>query len=141
MTYSMQASTDEGEAVNADRYDAIVVGAGVSGLYQVYRLREMGFSVRCFEEAGGVGGTWYWNRYPGCAFDSPSETYGYSFAEELIQEWDWKHYYSQQPEAEKYLNLVADKFDLRRDIQLNARVTAARWDENGGFLGGRATER
>ena len=133
MTYSMQASTDEAEAVDTDRYDAIVVGAGVSGLYQVYRLREMGFSVRCFEEAGGVGGTWYWNRYPGCAFDSPSETYGYSFSEELIQEWDWKHYYSQQPEAEEYLNFVADKFDLRRDIQLNTRVTAARWDEDEHF--------
>jgi cation diffusion facilitator CzcD-associated flavoprotein CzcO len=109
--------------------DAIVIGAGVSGLYQLYRLRELGLSVRCYEDGSGVGGTWYWNRYPGCRFDSESETYGYSWSKELLQEWDWKEHYSGQPENEKYLNYVADKFDLRKDIQFNARVTSAVYDE------------
>ena len=76
-----------------------------------------------------MGGTWYWNRYPGARFDSESYTYGYSFSEELLQEWDWKEHYSGQPENERYLNYVADKFDLRRDIQFNARVTSAVYDE------------
>ena len=113
-----------------EQYDAIVIGAGVSGLYQLYKLREMGLSVRVFEDAGGVGGTWYWNRYPGCRFDSESETYGYSWSEELLQEWDWKEHFSGQPENERYLNYVADKFDLRKDIQLNSRVSSAVYDED-----------
>ena len=112
-----------------DQFDAIVIGAGVSGLYQLYRLRQLGLSVRCYEDGSGVGGTWYWNRYPGCRFDSESETYGYSFSEELLQEWDWKEHYSGQPENERYLNYVADKFDLRRDIQFNSRVSSAVYDE------------
>ncbi len=112
-----------------EQYDAIVIGAGVSGLYQLYKLREMGLSVRAFEDAGGVGGTWYWNRYPGCRFDSESETYGYSWSEELLQEWNWKEHFSGQPENERYLNFVADKFDLRRDIQLDSRVSSAVYDE------------
>ena len=110
-------------------YDAIVIGAGVAGLYQLYRLRELGLSVRCLEDGGGVGGTWYWNRYPGCRFDSESETYGYSWSKELLQEWDWKEHFSGQPENERYLNYVADKFDLRRDIQFNSHVTSMVWDE------------
>ena len=112
-----------------EQFDALVIGAGVSGLYQLYRLRQLGLAVRLFDDAGGVGGTWYWNRYPGCRFDSESETYGYSWSEELLQEWDWKEHYSGQPENERYLNYVADKFDLRRDIQFNARVTSATYDE------------
>src|SRR5882762_11660938 len=91
-----------------EEFDAIVIGAGVSGLYQLYRLRDAGLKVRCVEDGGGVGGTWYWNRYPGCRFDSESETYGYSFSKELLQEWDWKEHYSGQPENERYLNYVAD---------------------------------
>src|SRR6267142_1576225 len=114
---------------DGEQYDVIIIGAGVTGLYALYRLRERGFSVRAFEEGGGVGGTWYWNRYPGARFDSESYTYGYSFSEELLQEWDWKEHYSGQPENERYLNYVADKFDLRRDIQLNARVISAVYDE------------
>ena len=113
-----------------ERYDVIVIGAGVSGLYQLYKLREMGLSVRVFEDAGGVGGTWYWNRYPGCRFDSESETYGYSWSEELLQEWDWKEHFSGQPENERYLNFVADKFNLRPHIQLSSRVSSAVYDEN-----------
>lgn len=110
-------------------YDAIVIGAGVTGLYALYRLRELGFSVRTFERGSGVGGTWFWNRYPGCRFDSESYSYGYSFSEELLQEWDWKEHYSGQPENERYLNYVADKFDLRKDIQLNAHVVSAVFDQ------------
>ena len=112
-----------------DHFDAIIIGAGVAGLYQLYRIRQLGLSVRVFDDGGGVGGTWYWNRYPGCRFDSESYTYGYSWSEELLQEWDWKEHFSGQPENERYLNYVADKFDLRRDIQLNARVTSAVFDE------------
>jgi cation diffusion facilitator CzcD-associated flavoprotein CzcO len=120
-------STDTSEEV--EQFDVIVIGAGVTGLYALYRLRELGFSVRVFEDGGGVGGTWYWNRYPGARFDSESYTYGYSFSEDLLQEWDWKEHYSGQPENERYLNYVADKFDLRRDIRLNSRVTSAVYDE------------
>ncbi len=114
---------------SVDHFDAIVIGAGVSGLYQLYRLRQLGLAVRCYEDGSGVGGTWYWNRYPGCRFDSESETYGYSWSKELLQEWDWKEHYSGQPENERYLNYVADKFDLRRDIQCNARVKSVVYDE------------
>ena len=112
-----------------EEFDAIVIGSGVTGLYSLYRMRQLGFSVRAFDDAGGVGGTWYWNRYPGCRFDSESYSYGYSFSEELLQEWDWKEHYSGQPETERYLNYVADKFDLRRDIQFNSRVMSATFDE------------
>jgi cation diffusion facilitator CzcD-associated flavoprotein CzcO len=111
------------------QYDAIVIGAGVAGLYQLYRLRQIGLSVRLYEDGSGVGGTWYWNRYPGCRFDSESETYGYSWSPELLQEWEWKEHFSGQPENERYLNYVADKFNLRGDIQFNSRVTSAVYDD------------
>ena len=118
-----------GQVEEVEHFDAIIIGAGVTGLYQLYRLRQLGFSVRVYEDGSGVGGTWYWNRYPGCRFDSESYTYGYSFSEELLQEWDWKEHFSGQPENERYLNYVADKFDLRRDIQFNAFVSSAVYDE------------
>ena len=111
-------------------FDAVVIGAGVSGLYQLYRLRELGLRVRVFEAGTGVGGTWYWNRYPGARFDSESWTYGYSFSQELLEEWDWEEHFAAQPETERYLNYVADKFDLRRDIQCRSRVTAAHYQED-----------
>jgi len=111
-------------------FDAIVIGTGVSGLYQLYRLRELGLKVRVFETGSAVGGTWYWNRYPGARFDSESWTYGYSFSRELLEEWDWEEHFAGQPETERYLNYVADKFDLRRDIQFNSRVTAAHYQED-----------
>src|SRR2546428_13963054 len=111
-------------------FDAIVIGAGVSGLYQLYRLRELGLKVRVFEAGSGVGGTWYWNRYPGARFDSESWTYGYSFSQALLDEWDWEEHFAAQPETERYLNYVADKFDLRRDIQFRSRVTAAHYQED-----------
>jgi len=111
-------------------FDAIIIGAGVSGLYQLYKLRELGLRVRVFETGTGVGGTWYWNRYPGARFDSESWTYGYSFSQELLEEWDWEEHFSGQPENERYLNYVADKFDLRRDVRFNSCVTAAHYQED-----------
>ena len=111
-------------------FDAIVIGAGVSGIYSLYRLRELGFKVRVFETGTDVGGTWYWNRYPGARFDSESWTYGYSFSPELLEEWDWEEHFAGQPETLRYLNHVVDKFDLRRDIQFKSRVAAAHYHED-----------
>src|SRR4051795_2223772 len=128
MAASHEAQTQAGVAPDLD-YDAIVIGAGLSGLYQLYRLREQGLRVRVFEAGTGVGGTWYWNRYPGARFDSESYSYGYSFSRELLEEWDWSEHFAGQPETLRYLNHVADKFDLRHDIQFRSRVTAAHYDE------------
>jgi cation diffusion facilitator CzcD-associated flavoprotein CzcO len=117
---------------DVEQYDVIIIGAGVTGLYALYRLRERGFAGQVFEAGGGVGGTWYWNRYPGARFDSESYTYGYSFSEELLQEWDWSEHYAGQPETERYLNYVADKFDLRRDIRFHTHVTSMVWEAGAG---------
>jgi cation diffusion facilitator CzcD-associated flavoprotein CzcO len=127
---SSLAIAQEPETDTAANFDAVVIGAGVSGLYQLYKLRELGLRVRVFESGTGVGGTWYWNRYPGARFDSESWTYGYSFSQELLEEWHWEEHFSGQPENERYLNYVADKFDLRRDIQFNSLVTAAHYRED-----------
>ena len=110
-------------------FDVIIIGAGMSGLYQLYRMRELGLRVRVFETGTNIGGTWYWNRYPGARFDSESYSYGYSFSKELLEEWEWSEHFAGQPETLRYLNHVADKFDLRRDIQFCSRVTAAVFDE------------
>ena len=115
---------------NTAQYDAIVIGAGVAGLYQVYKLREAGFSVLGIETGSDVGGTWYWNRYPGCRFDSESYTYAYNFSDELLQEWNWSEHFSGQPETLAYLMHVADKFDLRKDFQFNTRMKSAIFDED-----------
>ena len=128
MVNTSQQATPRAD-VPAAEYDVIIIGAGVTGLYQLYRIRELGLSVRVYDDADGVGGTWNWNRYPGCRFDSESETYGYSWSEELLQEWDWKEHFSAQPDTERYMNYVADKFDLRRDIQLSARVKSAIYNQ------------
>jgi cyclohexanone monooxygenase len=109
--------------------DAVVVGAGFAGLYMLHRLRGLGLSTRLFEAAEGIGGTWYWNRYPGARCDVESMDYSYSFSAELQQEWRWTERYSPQPEILRYLNHVADRFDLRRDIRLATRVIAAVFDE------------
>jgi cyclohexanone monooxygenase len=111
------------------RLDAVIVGAGFAGLYMLYRLRGLGLSARVFEAGGGVGGTWYWNRYPGARCDVESMDYSYSFSDALQQEWRWTERYAAQPEILKYINHVADRFDLRRDVQLETRVTAAVFDE------------
>lgn len=110
-------------------FDAIIIGAGLSGMYQLYRLRELGLKVRVFETGTEVGGTWYWNRYPGARFDSESYSYGYSFSKELLAEWEWSEHFAGQPETFRYCKFVADKFDLRRDIQFQSRVTAAVYDD------------
>jgi cation diffusion facilitator CzcD-associated flavoprotein CzcO len=122
-------TTGSGETTIPD-FDAIIIGAGLSGLYQLYRLREQGLRVRVLEAGTDVGGTWYWNRYPGARFDSESYSYGYSFSKELLQEWEWSEHFAGQPETLRYINYVADKFDLRRDIQFRSRVTAAVYDED-----------
>lgn len=111
-------------------YDAIIIGAGISGMYQLYKLRAQGLSVKVLEAGSGVGGTWYWNKYPGCRFDSESYTYGYSFSDEVLQEWNWSERFAPQPETERYLNYVADKFELRKDIQFESKVTKATYDED-----------
>ncbi len=109
--------------------DVLIVGAGVTGIHQLYLAREAGFSALLVEAGGGVGGTWYWNRYPGCRFDSESYTYAYLFSKELFDEWEWKEQFAEQPETERYLNHVIDRFDLRRHIRFDTRVTSATFDE------------
>src|SRR5262249_22635238 len=111
-------------------FDAVIIGAGLSGMYQLYRLRELGLKVRVFEAGTDVGGDWYWDRYPGARFDSQSYSYGYSFSRELLEEWEWSEHFAGQPETLRYCQYVADKFDLRRDIRFSSRVTAAVYDEN-----------
>jgi cation diffusion facilitator CzcD-associated flavoprotein CzcO len=111
--------------------DAVIVGAGFSGLYMLHRLRDvLGLSARVYEAGDGVGGTWYWNRYPGARCDSESYVYSYSFSDALEQEWTWSSKYPEQPEILRYLEHVADRFDLRRDIELSTRVTAASFQED-----------
>lgn len=110
-------------------YDAVVIGAGVAGLYQLHRLREMGMSVRAYDTASGVGGTWYWNRYPGARFDSQAEIYQYWFSEELYKSWQPSERFPAQPETERWLNYVADKLDLKKDIQFSTRIASAHFDE------------
>jgi len=110
--------------------DVVVVGAGMAGLYALHHLRERGFETVVLEAGGGVGGTWYWNRYPGARCDVPSLEYSYGFSKELEQEWEWTEIYPPQEELERYFNHVADRFDLRRDIRLDTRVSAATFDED-----------
>jgi cation diffusion facilitator CzcD-associated flavoprotein CzcO len=125
--------TRPSNAMSAPDYDAIIIGAGMSGLYQLYRLRQLGLRVRVFEAGTDVGGTWYWNRYPGARFDSESYSYGYSFSQEVLNEWDWSEHFAGQPETLRYLNFVATSLrcagtsnseaeSLRHSI---ARITAS----------------
>jgi cyclohexanone monooxygenase len=113
----------------ATDFDAVVIGAGFGGLYMLHRLRLKGFTVRVFEAGKGVGGTWYWNRYPGARCDVESVQYSYQFSADLQQEWEWTERYATQPEILRYANHVADRFDLRRDISFETRVTWATFDE------------
>jgi len=110
-------------------FDALVIGAGMSGMYQLIKLRELGLSVRVLEAGTGVGGTWYWNRYPGARFDSETYSYQFSFDKDLLESWDWQEHFAPQPETLRYLNHVADKYDLRRDIQFRSRVKSAHYQE------------
>jgi cation diffusion facilitator CzcD-associated flavoprotein CzcO/acetyl esterase/lipase len=112
-----------------EQFDAVVVGAGFSGLYMLYRLRQLGLSAKVLESADDVGGTWYWNRYPGARCDIPTTDYTFSFDPELEKEWTWSEKYATQPEILDYLRFVADRYGLRSDIEFSATVTSARWDE------------
>jgi cation diffusion facilitator CzcD-associated flavoprotein CzcO len=129
VTHAEHTLDDEQRALDAD---VLIVGAGVTGIYQLYLAREAGFSALVLEAGSGVGGTWYWNRYPGCRFDSESYTYGYLFSRELFDEWEWKEQFAEQPETERYLNHVVDRFDLRRHMRFDTRVTSATYDESSG---------
>jgi len=114
-------------------FDAIIVGAGFAGMYMLHRLRELGLSVRVYETGKGVGGTWYWNRYPGARCDVESLEYQYGFSDEIQRDWTWRERYATQPEILRYQNYVADRLDLRRDIQFETRVSAATYDERAGL--------
>src|SRR3981189_357560 len=126
---ALQSVAGKSHAAGKQTYDVVVVGAGFAGMYMLHKLRGLGLSVRVYEQGGDVGGAWYWNRYPGARCDVESMQYSYSFADELQQEWDWSERYAPQPEILKYANHVADRFNLRSDIQLNTPVDGAVFDE------------
>jgi cyclohexanone monooxygenase/acetone monooxygenase len=126
----MTSATDSQKVT--ETVDAVVLGAGVAGLYQLYQLREQGLTVKAFDAAGDVGGTWWWNRYPGARFDSEGYIYQYMFDEKLYKEWAWSQKFPAQPEIEKWLQYVTDRLDLRKDIQFDTRITAAHYDEDRG---------
>lgn len=111
-----------------ETYDAVVIGAGMAGMYQLHMLRKLGMSVRVLEAGSDIGGTWYWNRYPGCRFDSETVSYCFSFSPEVLQEWDWHEHFAPQTETLNYLNFVADKLDLRKDISFHSRVASVIYD-------------
>jgi cyclohexanone monooxygenase len=126
---ALQSMAEKSHAAATETYDVVVVGAGFAGMYMLHRLRGLGFSARVYEQGGDVGGTWYWNRYPGARCDVESMQYSYSFSDELQQEWDWSERYAPQPEILKYVKHVAERFELRRDIQFDTCVDQAAFDE------------
>jgi acetone monooxygenase (methyl acetate-forming) len=126
-----QAETKSNRA-KMPKLDAIVIGAGIAGLYQLHRMRQLGLKVRGYEAGSGVGGTWYWNRYPGARFDSQVEVYQYWFSEDLYKAWKPSERFPAQPETERWLNFVADRFDIKKDIQFNARIESAHYREKDG---------
>ena len=127
---ALQSISGKNNAPGSESYDVVVVGAGFAGMYMLHKLRGLGLSVRVYEQGGDVGGTWYWNRYPGARCDVESMQYSYSFSDELQQQWNWSERYAPQPEILRYANHVADRFGLRGDIQLNTRVDRAAFDES-----------
>lgn len=129
MTETMIGAYDDNGARATAKFDAVVIGAGIAGLYQLYRLRELGLNVRAIDAASGVGGTWCWNRYPGARVDSEGHIYQYLFSEDLYKGWSWSEKFPSQPEIERWLNYVADELDLRKDIQLSRTVRSARFNE------------
>lgn len=128
----LQASQKPTSHQSTNAVDVVIVGAGFAGLYMLHRVRELGFSARVFEAGSGVGGTWYWNRYPGARCDVESLEYAYSFSDDLRKEWQWTERYAAQPEILRYLNHVADRFDLRRDIEFDTLVASVTFDEEQG---------
>ncbi|MGL4394897.1 MAG: flavin-containing monooxygenase [Hyphomicrobium sp.] len=129
MTTSNSAATCESKTGKVTSYDAVVIGAGVSGLYQVYRLREQGLNVHGFEAGSGVGGTWYWNRYPGARFDSEAYIYQYLFSEQLFREWSWSERFPAQPEIERWLNFIAERCDLKKEFEFNTTIKSAHFND------------
>ncbi|MES5487524.1 NAD(P)/FAD-dependent oxidoreductase [Bradyrhizobium sp. INPA03-11B] len=129
MTATAIRSNGSNGAHATSKFDAVVIGAGVAGLYQLFRLREQGLKVRAIDAGSSVGGTWYWNRYPGARFDSEGHTYQYLFSEELYKGWSWSERFPGQPEIERWLNYVADRLDLKKDIQFGTTVKSAHFDE------------
>ena len=124
-----QPSSQQPAATEQQIFDVVIAGAGFAGMYMLHKMRQSGFSVRLYEAGGGVGGTWYWNRYPGARVDVESVEYSYSFSEQLQQEWSWSERYASQPELLRYANHVTDRFGLRSDMQFETKVTAAVYDE------------
>ena len=114
-------------------FDFVVIGAGISGLYQLYRLREQGYSVKGVDASDNIGGVWHQNRYPGCRLDSESVTYGYFWNKELLAEFNWNERFASQPEVLRYIHRAADYMDVRKDFLFNARVKSARFDEDHGI--------
>ncbi|WP_216892313.1 flavin-containing monooxygenase [Nocardia alni] len=125
----MTATETATTATEKTTFDVLVIGAGISGMYQLHLLREEGLSVRVLEAGSDVGGTWHWNRYPGARLDSESYSYQYAFATDMLEDWDWSELFAGQPELERYYQTVADRYDLRRDIEFDTRVTAMAFDE------------
>src|ERR1700743_2071883 len=125
----LESTSGRGDIAGYETYDVVVVGAGFGGMYLLHRLRGQGFSVRVYEQGGNVGGTWYWNRYPGARCDVESMQYSYSFSEELQQRWEWSEVFAGQPEILRYANFVADELDLKRDMRFQTRVTSAVFDQ------------
>lgn len=122
----------EGQSKNLDglELDVAIIGAGVGGLYALYCMREkLGLNVQSFDMASGVGGTWFWNRYPGCRVDTESTVYTYSFDLDMFQNWHWSERYARQSEVLAYMNAVADKHDLKRSINFNTKIDRAAWDD------------
>jgi cation diffusion facilitator CzcD-associated flavoprotein CzcO len=126
----MSLAHDISKVAETPEHEAIIIGAGVSGIYQLYRLLKLGMKVTVLEAGDGPGGTWYWNRYPGCRFDSESWSYGYSFSKELLEEWDWSEHFAAQPETLKYLEHVVEKFDLKKHMQFGCKVETCVFDED-----------
>src|SRR5450759_5201175 len=126
---AVQSVTGKGQPTGHETYDVVVVGAGFAGMYMLHRLRKQGLSVRVYEQGGDVGGTWYWNRYPGARCDVESMQYSYSFSPEIEQEWTWSELFASQPEILRYANFVADRLDLKRDINFDTRVVGATFDD------------
>src|SRR5438876_9212273 len=127
---ALQPVSGNNHAAGTEAYDVVVVGAGFAGMYMLHRLRALGLTVRVYEQGGDVGGTWYWNRYPGARCDVESMQYSYSFSDELQQDWNWSERYAPQPEILAYANHVADRFNLRSDIQFDTSVERAEFDEH-----------
>lgn len=130
MSKLLDASREMTANADIKQLDALVIGAGVAGLYQLHQLREQGLNVRAYDAATGVGGTWYWNRYPGAKFDSEAYIYQYLFCEDLYKNWTWSERFPGQPEIERWLNYIADTLDLRKDIQFDTKILSAEWNED-----------